>query len=296
MAISITTKNGFDFPGLAQGYGGSFRRAAADIEYGGSADRVGYYVTGNAFYERGWRENTSTHIWQGFGKLSSGSGHQPGFQLHRREQHVERGAGDPDLLPFSSGPAELHVSGHLQERAHRVHADGSTPCPSEACCRARCTRPPQQELQHERERRFRSHATHRAWQHRRGECGDRREHEGLRGSVQLPRQPRALPNQLTIGASLDAGRTDFTQSDQEANFASDRSSIPVGGFVMETQARTTNQYWGVYFTDTLSPAAWVDVTLAGRYNWAQEKSRISRDQSGARRHPQIQPVQPGRSA
>ena len=53
-----------------QGYGGSFRRAAGDIEYGGSADRVGYYVTGNGFYERGWRQNTSTHIWQGFGKLS----------------------------------------------------------------------------------------------------------------------------------------------------------------------------------------------------------------------------------
>ena len=39
----------------------------------------------------------------------------------------------------------------------------------------------------------------------------------------------------------------------------------------ETQARTTNQYWGLYFTDTLSPAPWVDLTLAGRYNWAQVK-------------------------
>ena len=37
-AIAVTTKNGFDFPGfVAQGYGGSFNRAAGDIEYGGSA-------------------------------------------------------------------------------------------------------------------------------------------------------------------------------------------------------------------------------------------------------------------
>ncbi|MET0679844.1 MAG: TonB-dependent receptor plug domain-containing protein, partial [Burkholderiales bacterium] len=70
-AISVTTKNGFDFPGfVAQGLGGSFRRAGGDFEYGGHGDRVGYYVTGNGFYERGWRDNTSTHIWQGFGKLS----------------------------------------------------------------------------------------------------------------------------------------------------------------------------------------------------------------------------------
>src|SRR5262245_57226472 len=70
-SLAVTSKNGFDFPGFfAQGYAGSFNRAAGEIEYGGSRDRVGYYVTGNAFYERGWRDYTSSHINQGFGKLS----------------------------------------------------------------------------------------------------------------------------------------------------------------------------------------------------------------------------------
>ena len=81
----------------------------------------------------------------------------------------------------------------------------------------------------------------------------------------------ALPNQLSLGVSLDSGRTDFTQSEQEANFAADRSNIPFGDFVTTTQARTTNQYWGLYVTDMLSPAPWLDVTLAGRYNWAEVK-------------------------
>src|SRR5262249_33589667 len=39
-----------------------------------------------------------------------------------------------------------------------------------------------------------------------------------------------MKNRVTIGAGIDAGRTDFTESHQEANFASDRSNIPVGDF------------------------------------------------------------------
>ncbi len=87
----------------------------------------------------------------------------------------------------------------------------------------------------------------------------------------------AMPNQVTVGASLDAGRTTFNQNDQEANFAANRANIPVGPFVPEIQARTTNQYWGLYVTDTLSPKPWLDITLAGRYNWAEVKIQ---DQSG----------------
>src|SRR5262252_8202929 len=56
-ALAITTKDGFSFPGIeAEGYGGSFGRTAADIEYGGSSDRLGYFLTGNAFDEQGWRD------------------------------------------------------------------------------------------------------------------------------------------------------------------------------------------------------------------------------------------------
>lgn len=276
-AISITTKNGFDFPGLVvQGYGGSFRRAAADIEYGGSADRVGYYVTGNAFYERGWRENTSTHIWQGFGKLSfrdrdtsldfsftGASNTLNGAQaipISFLEQQRSQSYTFPDTFKNELTAFTLTGKHSVSERSllqgtlyyRGLRSKNSSTNVNDGFDPTLPIEPGNTEGEN-----VAIDVNTKGW--------------GFGAQYSYLGNLGALPNQLTIGASLDAGRTDFTQSDQEANFASDRSSIPVGGFVMETQARTTNQYWGVYFTDTLSPAAWVDVTLAGRYNWAQEK-------------------------
>ena len=278
-AISITTKNGFDFPGLVvQGYGGSFRRAAGDIEYGGSADRVGYYVTGNGFYERGWRDNTSTHIWQGFGKLSfrdrdtnldfsftGASNTLNGAQAipisfldqNRAQSYTFPDTFKNELAAFTlNGRHTLSdrtlLQGNLYYRSLRSKNystnvnDGFDP--------TQPTAPGNTEGQN-----VAIDADTQGW--------------GFALQYSYLGNLGAMPNQLAIGASLDAGRTDFTQSEQEANFAADRSSLPVGSFATETQARTTNQYWGLYFTDTLSPAPWVDLTLAGRYNWAQVKIR-----------------------
>jgi outer membrane receptor protein involved in Fe transport len=65
-ALAIETKNGFDFPGFtAQAYGGSFGRRAIEGELGGHTDRLGYFVTGNLFDERGWRDFTSSRVRQG---------------------------------------------------------------------------------------------------------------------------------------------------------------------------------------------------------------------------------------
>ncbi len=276
-AISITTKNGFDFPGLVvQGYGGSFRRAAGDIEYGGSADRVGYYVTGNGFYERGWRQNTSTHIWQGFGKLSfrdrdtnldfsftGGSNTLNGAQaipISFLEQQRSQSYTFPDTFKNELTAFTLNGKHSVSERSllqgtlyyRGLRSKNFSTNVNDGFDPTLPVAPGNTEGEN-----VAIDVNTKGW--------------GFGAQYSYLGNLGPLPNQLTIGASLDAGRTDFTQSDQEANFASDRSSIPVGGFVTETQARTTNQYWGVYFTDTLSLATWVDVTLAGRYNWAEVK-------------------------
>src|SRR5215472_1824656 len=70
-ALVITTKSGFDHPGLAgEAYGGSFGRRAGELEYGGSRDRIAYYVTGNLFDDAGWRDQSASLVRQGFAKLS----------------------------------------------------------------------------------------------------------------------------------------------------------------------------------------------------------------------------------
>jgi outer membrane receptor protein involved in Fe transport len=78
-------------------------------------------------------------------------------------------------------------------------------------------------------------------------------------------------NRFTIGAGIDASRSDFSEAQQEANFASDRSSVPfdTGAFTTNTQVGTTTRYYGLYATDTWSLTKRLDLTLAGRYNRAQ---------------------------
>jgi outer membrane receptor protein involved in Fe transport len=278
-ALSVTTKNGFDFPGfVAQASGGSFRRAGGDFEYGGHADRVGYYATGNAFYERGWRQYTSSHIWQGFAKLSvrdrdtnadlsftGASNTLNGAQaipISFREQQRSQPYTFPDT--FKNQLAALTLVGK-HSASERTLLQGSV---------------------YYRGLRSKNFSTNVNDAFDPAQPVAPGNSEGENVTIDLDTQGwglaaqyadlgnlGAMPNQLAIGASLDAGRTDFSQNDQEANFAPDRSNIPVGPFIAETRARTTNQYWGLYLTDTLSLQPWLDITLAGRYNWAQARIR-----------------------
>ena len=75
-------------------------------------------------------------------------------------------------------------------------------------------------------------------------------------------------NNLTFGASADLGRTDFSQSEEDADFTTDRGTLGTGISSLETDVETTNDYYGIYFTDTFSLDQRWHLTLSGRYNWA----------------------------
>jgi outer membrane receptor protein involved in Fe transport len=70
-ALSIQTKDGRSHPGAAmQVYGGQYARRAAEFDYGGSNQSLDWFVTGNLFRERGWRDESPSRIGQIFGKVS----------------------------------------------------------------------------------------------------------------------------------------------------------------------------------------------------------------------------------
>jgi outer membrane receptor protein involved in Fe transport len=70
-ALSVVTKDGRTHPGSSvQLSAGSHGRVAVEFETGGSrADGIDWYVTGNRFHERGWRQASPTDVSQVFGKL-----------------------------------------------------------------------------------------------------------------------------------------------------------------------------------------------------------------------------------
>jgi outer membrane receptor protein involved in Fe transport len=283
-ALVINTKSGYDSPGLStEAFGGSFGRRAGELEYGGSGERVGYFVTGNLFDESGWRDQTASLVRQGFGKLSYRTGDTSVDLAYTAASNVLNGGQSvpvsflderrsiaytfPDTLRNELSFANLVGKRYFSDR-HVLEANV-----------------------YGRSLRSRSFSTNvnddfnPALPVAPGNSqGQNIQDDVATGSWGFGVQysylgdAGAMKNRLTIGAGLDAGRTDFSESRQEANFAPDRSSVPAGDFALATQAHTTNSYQALYATDTLSATPKTDITLAGRYNRALVKIR---DASGA---------------
>src|SRR6202050_730768 len=69
-ALSVKTKSGHDDPGTEfEAYGGSFGRRSFEGETGGEFGNFDYFLAGNYFDETGWRDNSPSRVYQGFGKL-----------------------------------------------------------------------------------------------------------------------------------------------------------------------------------------------------------------------------------
>jgi outer membrane receptor protein involved in Fe transport len=69
-ALSVKTKSGHDNPGTEfEAYGGSFGRRSFEGETGGEFGNFDYFLTGNYFDETGWRDNSPSRVYQGFGKV-----------------------------------------------------------------------------------------------------------------------------------------------------------------------------------------------------------------------------------
>lgn len=278
-ALVVTTKSGFDSPGLStEAYGGSFGRRAGEIEYGGGGDRVAYFVTGNLFDESGWRDYSASLVRQGFAKLSYRSGDTSLDLSYTGASNVLNGAQSvpvsfleerrsiaytfPDTFKndlsfvnlvgkrYFSDRNVLEANAYSRSLKSRTFStnvnDGFDP--------AQPVAPGNSQGQNIQD----DVAT--------GSWGFGLQY-GYLGDA------GAMKNRVTIGAGVDTGRTDFTESRQEANFANDRSNVPVGDFAVATQARVSNTYQALYATDTLSVTPQVDVTVAGRYNRALVKIR-----------------------
>ncbi len=278
-SLSLTTKNGFDNPGLsAEMYGGSFGRLAGDFAYGGSQDRFGYFITGNLFDEQGWREHNNSLVRQGFGKLSyrendtsvdlswTGANNVLNGVQTVPVSFLSESRTSPYTFPdtFNNQVSFINLVGtHYLSALSVVQGSAyyrgfrSTNFSTNVNSGFDPTQPVAPgNTQGQNVAAAVDTASY--------GFGLQYSYLGNLGT---------LKNRLTLGASFDAGRTDFTESAQAANFAADRSNIPVGDFSTVTDARTTDNYYALYVTDTLSATERMDVTLAGRYNYAQVNIR-----------------------
>ncbi len=91
-AIEICTESGRQYPGLeVETYGGSRGRRGTDFAWGGSSDKLDYFIGGNGFQEDGWRDFSPTKVKQIFAKIrTSDRGYRLRSVHHARRHRPDR--------------------------------------------------------------------------------------------------------------------------------------------------------------------------------------------------------------
>jgi outer membrane cobalamin receptor len=108
-ALSIQTKNGHDDPGMElEAYGGSFGRRSLQMQTGGSRGPFDYFVTGTYFYETGWRDISTSRVYQLFGKA--------GYRTRTTDLHLSYTYADTDL--FGNGAIPQSMYDYLKEQSY----------------------------------------------------------------------------------------------------------------------------------------------------------------------------------
>jgi outer membrane receptor protein involved in Fe transport len=292
-ALSVKTKSGHDNPGTEiETYGGSFGRRAFEGETGGESGNFDYFMTGNYFDETGWRDNSPTRVYQGFGKVGwqnnktdidlsytyadtslYGNGATPMSMLDFRREASYTPDFTANLLSFVNLTGtqfltdKLLLSGNVYYR-HLVtgaingnindgYLDGDYAGPPIDCTGSPASRAdltycaPGQ------------NATSRLLQRTKG------------FGLQLTDSQDVLgwANQAIVGVDYDDSSDTFSQAYQFGQLTPDRLLIyEQTPFNDETVISLTgsNQIYGAYLTDTLSPSKLLHFTLSVRYNRSTE--------------------------
>ena len=281
-ALSVNTKSGFQYPGASVSLsGGSWGRKQAEFEYGTHSDKADLFLAGNFLDEDGWRDHSPSRIKTVFGKVGweredtdvdvslmladnklEGTQALPIGWLDTPEQAYTWPDQNENKVAFLNArashflQADKLLAGNVYYRRYtndnfssNVNDDCQDPAVNPGACAGGLASGEAQAL------------------------NDRSKIEtnGYGGSLQLSLlgDLGGKKNTFTVGASADLGRTRFSQTEEDADFTSDRGTQGgTGVTTLQTDVDTTNDYYGVYFMDAYSFNPRWHLTLSGRYNWA----------------------------
>ena len=266
-ALAIETKSGARFPGtVLRGYGGSFGRLGAEFETGGAREGQHYYLAGNHFSERGWRDYSQSRVDQVFARLGAGD---PSGRVDLTLLGADTSLDGTQALPLSmlGAPRQPYtwpdrtenrlvfanlsvrrivgadnlIAGNVYVRDLSSRNQNSNV--NDGCAAGPCA----------------FNALNDA-----ARIDETRVGFALQATRDAPIAHRE--NQLSAGVSFDAGRSAFDGSAQEANFSAQREAVGISPFVTETAVATRQQYARLYLLDTLTLAQDLYATMSASYN------------------------------
>ena len=271
-ALSIQTKSGDLFPGgSAQAMGGSWGRVSTDAEFGGSASNgANYYISGSAFHEDGWRDNSRTDVRQLFSKVGwkgekddfsisfsgadndmTGNGMMPLTLMASKGRSAIYTQPDntKNKLGFLTGQYNHWFSNNLAFNSVAYYRKGNT-------------------------------KTYNA-----DVSDDMVEGQGVINRTETDQDAFGLTgqfnwttdkNQLIVGAGYDRSEVDFAQTEQ--NFTAFSSSRGVGGSLKAVDLGSAvslngiTETWSVFATDTYKLTPKIALTASSRYNHTEVRN------------------------
>ena len=277
-ALAIRTKSGFENPGYSiESYGGSFGTNTVNFEAGGHGERVDYFVTGNYFNSDGFRDHdaSASTVQQWFGKV--------GYQDSTTDIDLSFTGADNNLQGRQTLPISFYnVNPDLTytfpdittNRLAFLNLKGSHFLTSDNLIAANTY---YRQLRNSNLSGNTNDNFNPALPVAAGNAPALNEltlidQTSYGGSLQYSYLGNLFShkNQFTAGASLDAGSTTFTQSEQEVGITADgnTNSILLTPFALINNVHGGNRYYGLYLTNNYSMTDKVNVTASGRYNYA----------------------------
>ena len=265
-ALAIYTKSGSQFPGGAvEAHGGSFGRAAIQFEHGGSSGAWDWFATAHGLHDQGWAERNPSRIGQLFAKV----GHQTG----KTDLDVSVTLADNTLSGTQTIPKSFEdirqpytYPDTNTNRLRMLSVKGSAFLSDDWLLGGTAY------LRGFRNASMASNANDdfAADASAPEAINDRStlDQKGGGTGLQLTHSWRdgARANQFAVGASVDSGRARYSRFEQPASFTPDRGTVPTGHYVLETDADTRTDHYGVFVTDTYEPDAHWAITATARYN------------------------------
>jgi iron complex outermembrane receptor protein len=274
-AMAVSTKSGFEFPGTTFSVSdGSWGRKTVEAASGGHAERLEYFVAARALNDGGWGEHNPSHLRQVFSKLGWQTGSTDvDASLTYADDYAEGNQTIP--LSFLGDPRQIYSYPDSQQNRlwfanlQATHALGGRQVLS-ADLYDRSVRSSI----------FNSNVNNNYDPAQALAPGNFPGNNALNG-IDQNRIGASLQyngiaefgghrNNLTVGAMLDRGTTDFTQFNQDAPVLPDRSTFSSQPIVLGVDLHAVDDNAGVYFTDLFELAHDWSLTLAGRYNHAGE--------------------------
>jgi len=291
-SVALRTKSGKEHPGgSVTAYGGSFDRLSGEFEYGASRGELDYFIAGTYFDENGWRDFSPSTVKQLFGKV--------GYETATTDVDLALTFADSNLQGTQASPVSLLAVSREAPYTYPDVTDNQLfmgDLTASHFLNDTNLLAGNVYFRHVQSKNFSSNSEDdfdpgnaigacNEFDPDTGECEEfnfratndtsRVDTDGYGGAVQYSYlgDVAGRRNQLTLGASLDYGRTDFQQSFQFADFTPGRGTVGLTPFFLDTDAETKTRYYGLYFYDVFSVTPEVHVTLSGRYNRAKVEIR-----------------------